>query len=66
MSLDMTPEQKKIGKGNFQRAVGQLAVSRRDFMGGLLAAGAVPAGVGRQPTSATSTQAARASRSRPA
>src|SRR5262249_13537372 len=41
MSLDMTPEQKEIGKGNFNRSVGQLAHSRRDFMKGLLAAGAV-------------------------
>jgi predicted dehydrogenase len=44
----MTPEQREIGKGNFHRAVGQLAadaekpgVTRRQFMKGLLAAGAV-------------------------
>jgi predicted dehydrogenase len=48
MAIDMTPEQREIGKGNFQRAVGQLAeadqkggVTRRQFMKGLLAAGAV-------------------------
>src|SRR5687768_17410605 len=53
MSLDMTPEQKEIGKGNFNRAVGKLAdadqeqqeqqghgVTRRRFMQGLIAAGA--------------------------
>lgn len=54
MAIDMTPEQREIGKTNFQRVVGQMAiaeedarkkgVSRRDFMKGLLAAGgaAVP------------------------
>lgn len=53
MALDMTPEQKEIGKGNFQRAVGGLAAdppappagqprpTRRSFMKGLMAAGAV-------------------------
>lgn len=53
MSLDMTPEQKETGKGNFNRAVGKLAeddqqqqeqqaqgVTRRRFMQGLIAAGA--------------------------
>src|SRR5207244_1545504 len=43
MALDMTPEQKEIGKTNFHRAVGELSqsgVTRRDFMKGLLAAGA--------------------------
>ena len=51
MSLDMTPEQKELGKANFNRAVGKLAdadqqsqeregVSRRRFMQGLIAAGA--------------------------
>ncbi len=49
MALDMTPEQKEIGKGNFQRVVGKLAdadqqaaqrgVTRRRFMQGLIAAG---------------------------
>src|SRR5262245_28739410 len=49
MAIDMTPEQREIGKTNFQRVVGQLAaqaeedrkkgVTRRDFMKGLLAAG---------------------------
>lgn len=53
MPLDMTPEQKEIGKANFHRVVGQLAeqaeqarkkgVTRRDFMKGMLAgAGALP------------------------
>lgn len=48
MALDMTPEQKAIGRANFQRAVGKLAeaptvgegVTRRRFMQGLVAAGA--------------------------
>jgi predicted dehydrogenase len=48
MALDMTPEQKAIGKANFQRAVGKLSergpsvmgVTRRQFMKGLAAAGA--------------------------
>src|ERR1043166_585084 len=50
MALDMTPEQREIGKGNFQRVVGKLAeadqqaaqqgLSRRRFMQGLIAAGA--------------------------
>ena len=47
MALDMTPEQKAIGKANFNRAVGKLAeasgqggqgVTRRQFMRGLVAA----------------------------
>src|SRR5688572_23217839 len=47
MALDMTPEQKAIGKENFNRVVGKLAgqdqqgITRRDFMRGLIAAGAV-------------------------
>jgi predicted dehydrogenase len=53
MALDLTPEQKETGKQNFQRVVGRLAqqdaagapaqggVTRRQFMQGLLAAGAV-------------------------
>ncbi len=51
MALDLTPEQKAIGKGNFNRAVGALAeddaaaarggITRRRFMQGLVAAGAV-------------------------
>lgn len=46
MALDLTPEQREIGKANFHRAVGQLAaeseggVTRRDFMKGMLATGA--------------------------
>src|SRR5882672_4834161 len=50
MALDMTPEQKEIGKSNFNRAVGKLAeddqqlhergVTRRRFMQGMIAAGA--------------------------
>jgi predicted dehydrogenase len=49
MALDMTPEQKAIGKANFHRAVGKLAeadrpvgqgVTRRRFMQGLIGAGA--------------------------
>ncbi len=51
MSLDMTPEQKELGKTNFNRVVGKLAeadqqaheregINRRRFMQGLVAAGA--------------------------
>jgi predicted dehydrogenase len=50
MALDMTPEQKAIGRENFHRVVGKLAdpgpppaqggVTRRQFMQGLIAAGA--------------------------
>ena len=53
MALDMTPEQKETGKGNFNRVVGKLAeadaqaqerqapgITRRRFMQGLVAAGA--------------------------
>jgi predicted dehydrogenase len=47
MALDMTPEQKAIGKANFNRAVGKLAgqevgqgPTRRRFLQGMLAAGA--------------------------
>src|SRR6266545_1836783 len=52
MALDMTPEQREIGKANFQRAVGGLAqepaaapggarpgMTRRGFMKGLIGAG---------------------------
>jgi predicted dehydrogenase len=46
MALDLTGEQKEIGKANFQRVVGQYlepksGVNRRDFMKGLFAAGSV-------------------------
>jgi predicted dehydrogenase len=40
MSLYVSPEQKEIGKANFHRAVGRHGLTRRDFMKGLLAAGA--------------------------
>src|SRR6516162_1070110 len=53
MALDMTPEQKETGKGNFNRVVGKLAeadaqaqeqqaqgITRRRFMQGMIAAGA--------------------------
>lgn len=50
MALDMTPEQKAVGKENFNRVVGKLAeqdqqaaqggMTRRRFMQGLIAAGA--------------------------
>ncbi len=51
MALDLTPEQKETGKGNFNRVVGKLAeadqqahaqqgITRRRFMQGLVAAGA--------------------------
>src|SRR6266852_2255767 len=42
MALDLTAEQKAIGKENFERMVGYHGqTSRRDFMKGMLAAGAV-------------------------
>lgn len=42
MALDVTPEQKEIGKANFHRVVGQrYELNRREFMKGVLAAGAV-------------------------
>src|SRR5262245_8096722 len=48
MALDLTPEQKAIGKENFHRVVGKLAaappeggMTRRRFMQGLIAAGSV-------------------------
>ncbi|HLJ95352.1 MAG TPA: Gfo/Idh/MocA family oxidoreductase [Gemmataceae bacterium] len=41
MSLYLTSEQKAAGKANFDRAVGTHALNRRDFMKGMLAAGAV-------------------------
>jgi predicted dehydrogenase len=46
MALDMTPEQRAVGKANFQRVVGKLAqqpaqgMTRRRFMQGMIAAGA--------------------------
>lgn len=48
MALDITPEQRAIGRDNFNRAVGKLAeapaggqgVTRREFMQGMVAAGA--------------------------
>jgi predicted dehydrogenase len=41
MALDLTQEQKEVGKANFNRTVGELGMNRRDFMKGMLAAGAV-------------------------
>jgi predicted dehydrogenase len=41
MALDLTTEQKEIGRANFQRTVGTHGLTRRDFMKGLLATGAV-------------------------
>jgi predicted dehydrogenase len=41
MAIELTPQEREIGKANFHRAVGHQGVTRRDFMGGLLAAGAV-------------------------
>jgi predicted dehydrogenase len=40
MSFSLTPEERKIGADNFHRLVGSHGVSRRDFMKGMLAAGA--------------------------
>src|SRR5437870_2812463 len=40
MTLYLSPEQKKTGQETFQQAVGQRGWTRRDFMKGLLAAGA--------------------------
>src|SRR6266481_5301308 len=40
MAIDLTAEQKEVGKANFQRVVGRhYDLNRRDFMKGLLAAG---------------------------
>jgi len=40
MAIDLTAEQKEVGKANFQRVVGRYYdLNRRDFMKGLLAAG---------------------------
>ncbi|HEX3316243.1 MAG TPA: Gfo/Idh/MocA family oxidoreductase [Gemmataceae bacterium] len=46
MALDLTPEQKAVGAGNFQRVVGKMAeadraANRREFMQGLIGAGAI-------------------------
>jgi predicted dehydrogenase len=41
MAIDLSPEQRDLGKANFERAVGeQYELNRRQFMKGLLAAGA--------------------------
>lgn len=47
MALDLTPEQKTVGQGNFNRVVGKLAsdergnLNRREFMHGLIGFGSV-------------------------
>ncbi len=41
MAIELTPEQRAQGKSNFETLVGQHGQTRREFMGGLLAAGAV-------------------------
>ncbi len=41
MALDLTQEQKEIGKANFERMVGHHGLSRREFMKGMLATGSV-------------------------
>src|SRR4051812_27209302 len=46
MALDLTPEQKAVGQGNFNRVVGKLAdedsrLNRREFMHGLIGFGSV-------------------------
>jgi predicted dehydrogenase len=41
MALDLTPEQKELGRANFQGAISRYGMNRRDFMKGMLAAGAV-------------------------
>jgi predicted dehydrogenase len=41
MSLYLTPERQAEGKANFETAVGAYGLTRRDFMKGMLAAGAV-------------------------
>jgi predicted dehydrogenase len=40
MSFSLTPEERKVGADNFHRLVGGHGISRRDFMKGMLAAGA--------------------------
>jgi predicted dehydrogenase len=45
MAIDLKPEEKTVGTANFHRAVGKLGVTRREFLNGMLAAGAaVPLG----------------------
>jgi predicted dehydrogenase len=41
MALDLTEEQRAIGRANFERIVGYHGLTRRDFMKGVIAAGAV-------------------------
>src|SRR5260370_29992785 len=41
MALFFTPEQRTKGVANFQQTVGELGLTRRDFMKGLIAAGGV-------------------------
>src|SRR6516165_4868719 len=41
MALDLTEEQRAIGRANFERVVGYEGLTRRDFMKGAIAAGAV-------------------------
>jgi predicted dehydrogenase len=36
MAIDLTPEQRELGKANFNRAVGEMGMHRRGFMKGLL------------------------------
>src|SRR5437879_3451296 len=44
MALDLTPEQRRIGEENFQRATQSLGLHRRDFLKGSLAATGAVAG----------------------
>jgi predicted dehydrogenase len=46
MAIDMTPEQREIGRENYRRAVEGLHLNRRDFMKGVAAGAGAVAGVG--------------------
>src|SRR4051794_1997858 len=46
MAIDMTPEQREVGRENYRRAVEELHLDRREFLKGAAAAGGAVAGVG--------------------
>jgi predicted dehydrogenase len=46
MAIDMTPEQREVGRENYRRAVEGLGLNRREFMKGVAATAGAVAGVG--------------------
>src|SRR5262245_49355327 len=46
MAIDMTPEQREVGRENYRRAVQGLGLDRRDFMKGAAATAGAAAVVG--------------------